>query len=129
MLAIACLTLHNYSYDLTDISTLMLCSGTYVGYVVVLSGEIVAEAVSAAADAYVDAWWSATGGVLFAACGGLTLHSWRDVPDCPRRNNAHAAAICALVAAALFTIDALLALCSVHKDEESVRSKSKRCSP
>lgn len=43
MLAIACLVLHHYSYDLTDLPTLMLCSGTYVGYVVVLSGEIVGE--------------------------------------------------------------------------------------
>lgn len=43
MLTVACLTLHHYSYDLTDIPTLMLCSGTYVGYVVVLSGEIVGE--------------------------------------------------------------------------------------
>ncbi|KAJ8729982.1 hypothetical protein PYW07_017020 [Mythimna separata] len=41
MLTVACLTLHHYSYDLTDVPTLMLCSGTYVGYVVVLSGEIV----------------------------------------------------------------------------------------
>jgi hypothetical protein len=43
MLAVACLTLHHYSYDLTDVPTLMLCSGTYIGYVVVLSGEIVGE--------------------------------------------------------------------------------------
>lgn len=45
MLTVACLTLHHYSYDLTDVPTLMLCSGTYVGYVVVLSGEIVGENV------------------------------------------------------------------------------------
>ncbi|CAH2207722.1 jg17914, partial [Pararge aegeria aegeria] len=87
------------------------------------------EAVSAAADAYVDAWWSAAGGLLFGACGGLTLHSWKNIPQCPRRNNAHAAAICALATAALLTIDALLALSSAHRDEGSVRFKSKRCSP
>lgn len=46
MLTVACLTLHHYSYDLTDVPTLMLCSGTYVGYVVVLSGEIVGENVA-----------------------------------------------------------------------------------
>lgn len=44
LLTIACLTLHHYSYDLTDVPSLMLCSGTYIGYVVVLSGEIVGEA-------------------------------------------------------------------------------------
>lgn len=41
MLTIACLTLHHYSYDLTDLPTLMLCSGTYIGFIIVLSGEIV----------------------------------------------------------------------------------------
>ncbi|XP_021207796.1 uncharacterized protein LOC101743423 isoform X4 [Bombyx mori] len=42
-LAISCLTLHQYSYDLTDLPTLMLCSGTYVAYIIVLSGEIVKQ--------------------------------------------------------------------------------------
>ncbi|CAH2980175.1 unnamed protein product [Chilo suppressalis] len=126
MLTIACLTLHHYSYDLTDIPTLMLCSGTYIGYVVILSGEIVGEAVSAAADAYVDAWWSASGGVLFGLCGALTLRWWRDVPACMRRSYAQASAVCSLAAAALLTIDALLAVCSAHKDDASTRTKSRK---
>ena len=46
------LTLHHYSYDLTDVPTLMLCSGTYVGYVVVLSGEIVGENVPPSSTPY-----------------------------------------------------------------------------
>ncbi|CAH2106225.1 unnamed protein product [Euphydryas editha] len=130
MLAVACLTLHHYSYDLTDIPTLMLCSGTYVGYIIVLSGEIIGEAISAAADAYIDAWWSAAGAVLYGACGGFTLQWWRDVPDCLRRYHAQAAAICSLALAALLVLDALLAMCSAHGDQDSVRSKStKRCSP
>lgn len=88
------------------------------------------EAVSAAADAYIDAWWSASGGVLFGACGALTLHNWQEVPVCQRRQLAHAAAVCALAAAALFIIDALLALCSAHRDESSLRTKSLRtCNP
>ncbi|XP_068631989.1 uncharacterized protein [Battus philenor] len=124
ILAVACLTLHHYSYDLTDISTFMLCSGTYVGYVVVLSGEIVGEVVSAAADPYVDAWWSGTGGALFGACGVMTLRSWYDVPACRRRTYAQITAICANAAAALLTIDSMLALCSAHKDGTSTRTKS-----
>ncbi|XP_030024915.1 uncharacterized protein LOC115443594 isoform X1 [Manduca sexta] len=125
LLTISCLTLHHYSYDLTDIPTLMLCSGTYIGYVVVLSGEIVGEVVSAAADAYVDGWWSAAGGVLFGACGGLTLRNWKEVPICQRRSYAQSAAVCALAAAALLTIDALLAFCSAHRDDVSTRTKRK----
>ncbi|CAG4983294.1 unnamed protein product [Colias eurytheme] len=88
------------------------------------------EAVSAAADAYIDAWWSAIGGVLYGACGALTLHGWREVPGCTRKNHAQASAVCALATAALLTVDALLALCSAHKDDASTRSKyTKRGSP
>ncbi|XP_028160067.1 uncharacterized protein LOC114352608 isoform X4 [Ostrinia furnacalis] len=126
MLAVSCLVLHHYSYDLTDVPTLMLCSGTYIGYVVVLSGEIIGEAVSAAADAYIDAWWSASGGLLFGACGALTLRSWKDIPHCLRRNHAQATAVCSLATAALLTIDALLAACSAHKDDTSTRTKPKK---
>ncbi|CAH0723280.1 unnamed protein product, partial [Brenthis ino] len=211
-LAVACLTLHHYSYDLSDVPALILYSGTYMGYVIVLSGEIVgemifapldlvqdmyfgmlgiilfsvsggivlstraysynypltgdsttalivgylailnavvmlfdlslayldseqfddeaSEAVSAAADAYIDAWWSAAGSVLFGACGALTLNNWKYVPDCARHRQARTTAVCAFAAAALFLLDALIALCSAHKDADSIRSKSsKRCSP
>ncbi|CAB3224338.1 unnamed protein product [Arctia plantaginis] len=126
MLTVACLVLHHYSYDLTDLPTLMLCSGTYVGYMVVLSGEIVGEIVSAAADAYIDAWWSGTGSLLFAACGGLTLHSWRDVPPCSRRNFAQSMAVCSLANASLLFIDAMLAICSAYKVEGSTITRANK---
>lgn len=79
--------------------------------------------MSAAADAYVDAWWSSSGSVLFAACGGFTLHSWKDIPNHNRKSYAQAAAICSLATAALFLIDALIAICSAHKEEGSTRTK------
>ncbi|XP_059047170.1 uncharacterized protein LOC131842609 isoform X1 [Achroia grisella] len=126
MLTVACLTLHHYSYDLTDVPTMMLCSGTYIGFVVILSGEIIGETVSAAADAYVDGWWSAAGSLLFGTCGALTLHSWRDIPHCIRRNHAQALAVCSLACAALLAIDALLAVCSAHKDQADP-NKNKCC--
>ncbi|KAJ8729981.1 hypothetical protein PYW07_017019 [Mythimna separata] len=89
------------------------------------------EAVSAAADAYVDAWWSSSGSVLFAMCGGLTLHSWRGVPVHDRKNYAQAAAICALANASLLLIDALIAICSAHKDDldGSIRTKCPKNAP
>ncbi|KAJ2945962.1 hypothetical protein O0L34_g4880 [Tuta absoluta] len=118
-LAVACLTLHHYSFDLTDIPCFMLCSGTYVGYVIVFSGEIVGEIVSAVADAYVDAWWSASGAAMFAGCGYMTLRCWKEVPHSMRRTYAQAAAACALAETALLIIDAILAICSAHRDEAS----------
>lgn len=83
------------------------------------------EAVSAAADAYVDAWWSGAGGALFGACGACTLRAWHDVADCPRRTHARAAAICALATATLLAVDAILALCSAHRDDTSSKARSK----
>ncbi|XP_062529383.1 uncharacterized protein LOC101743423 isoform X3 [Bombyx mori] len=82
------------------------------------------EAVSAAADAYIDGWWSGCGAVLYGACGALTLRSWRDVPKCHRRSYAQASAVCAIAAAALLTIDALFAFCSASRDDTSTRAKS-----
>ncbi|VVC89046.1 unnamed protein product [Leptidea sinapis] len=89
----------------------------------------VSEAVSAAADAYIDAWWSAAGAALFATCGALTLHDWRDVPNSQRRTFAQAVAVCSLATAAFMLLDAVLALCSAHKDEASIRSKCTKRSP
>ncbi|CAH2037236.1 unnamed protein product, partial [Iphiclides podalirius] len=82
------------------------------------------EVVSAAADPYIDAWWSGAGAVLFGACGAMTLYSWYDVPRCNRRTYAQVNAICAHAAAAMLTVDSLLALCSAHKDGTSGRTRS-----
>ncbi|XP_041978284.1 uncharacterized protein LOC121732468 isoform X2 [Aricia agestis] len=119
MLTVACLTLHQYSYDLTDLTTLMLCSGTYVGYLIVLSGEIIGEAVSATADPYVNAWWSATGAALFGASGAHSMSWWRGVPPCPRKTYAGAAAIVAMVTAGVLLVDTLMSFCEAHRDDHS----------
>ncbi|XP_045771448.1 uncharacterized protein LOC123871601 isoform X2 [Maniola jurtina] len=106
MLAIACLTLHNYSYDLTDISTLMLCSGTYVGYVVVLSGEIVGEIIIAPLDLVQDMFFGMVGVVLFSISGGLILSARTKSSIYPRTGN-HTIA---LVTGSLAVLNALVML-------------------
>lgn len=80
--------------------------------------------MSAAADAYIDAWWSGSGSLLFATCGGLTLHGWRDIATCSRRNYAQAASICALANASLLFIDSLIAICSAHREEGSTITRA-----
>ncbi|XP_034830980.1 uncharacterized protein [Maniola hyperantus] len=106
MLAIACLTLHNYSYDLTDISTLMLCSGTYVGYVVVLSGEIVGEMIFAPLDLVQDMYFGIVGVVLFSMSGGLILSARTKSSIYPRTGNQ----TIALVTGSLAVLNALVML-------------------
>ncbi|XP_053608015.1 uncharacterized protein LOC128673887 isoform X1 [Plodia interpunctella] len=121
-LTIACLTLHHYSYDLTDLPTLMLCSGTYVGFIVVLSGEIIGETISAAADPYITSWWAAAGAMLFGACGALTLNAWKDIPKSDRHMFAQILAVCSLAAAAVFAIDSLISICNGRKySDDSVK--------
>ncbi|XP_041978283.1 uncharacterized protein LOC121732468 isoform X1 [Aricia agestis] len=73
MLTVACLTLHQYSYDLTDLTTLMLCSGTYVGYLIVLSGEIIGEMIFSPLDLVQDIYFGILGVGLFSVCGGIIL--------------------------------------------------------
>ncbi|CAH2037238.1 unnamed protein product, partial [Iphiclides podalirius] len=106
MLAIACLTLHHYSYDLTDIPTLMLCSGTYVGYVVVLSGEIVGEMIFAPLDLVQDMYFGILGVGLYSVCGGLVLAARTHDPSYPRTGDPTAA----LVSASLAIVNALVML-------------------
>lgn len=86
---------------------------------------IVGEIVSAAADAYVDAWWSSTGAALFGGCGYLSMIGWRDVPPSPRRAHAQAVGICAIVTATILAIDAILAMCSAYKEDASSRACSR----
>ncbi|CAH2106226.1 unnamed protein product [Euphydryas editha] len=106
MLAVACLTLHHYSYDLTDIPTLMLCSGTYVGYIIVLSGEIIGEMIFAPLDLVQDMYFGVLGVVLFSVSGGLVLSARTKTSMYPRTGDPNAA----LIVGALAVLNALLML-------------------
>ncbi|KAL0841404.1 hypothetical protein ABMA28_015097 [Loxostege sticticalis] len=123
-LAIGCLILHHYSYDLTDVPTLMLCSGTYIGYVVVLSGEIVGEMIFAPLDLVQDMYFGILGMGLFTISGGLVLSS-RVKPSAYPRTGDHTIAMIvgslAIVEAFIMLFDLSLAyLDSEEFDEESV---------
>ncbi|XP_021192260.1 uncharacterized protein LOC110377628 isoform X2 [Helicoverpa armigera] len=106
MLTVACLTLHHYSYDLTDVPTLMLCSGTYVGYVVVLSGEIVGEMLFAPLDLVQDMYFGMLGVALFSVSGGLVLSARVKGSVFPRTGDSNAA----LLAASLAILNAVFML-------------------
>ncbi|XP_022831202.1 uncharacterized protein LOC111359786 isoform X2 [Spodoptera litura] len=123
MLTVACLTLHHYSYDLTDIPTLMLCSGTYVGYVVVLSGEIVGEMLFAPLDLVQDMYFGMLGVALFSVSGGLVLSARVRTSVYPRTGDSNAAILAASLAllnAVFMLFDLSLAyLDSEEYDEEA----------
>ncbi|XP_075974012.1 uncharacterized protein LOC142975167 [Anticarsia gemmatalis] len=72
-LTVACVTLHHYSYDLTDVPTLVLCSGTYIGYLVVLTGEIVGEMLLAPLDLVQDMYFGILGVGMFATSGSMVM--------------------------------------------------------
>ncbi|XP_061713128.1 uncharacterized protein LOC133521982 isoform X1 [Cydia pomonella] len=104
LLTIACLVLHHYSYDLTDVSTLILCSGTYVGFIVVLSGEIVGEMIFAPLDLLQDMYFGIVGMIMFSVCGGLVLSARLKPSIVPRTGDPTAGTI----AASLALLNALL---------------------
>ncbi|KAG6450253.1 uncharacterized protein LOC115443594 isoform X2 [Manduca sexta] len=106
LLTISCLTLHHYSYDLTDIPTLMLCSGTYIGYVVVLSGEIVGEMIFAPLDLVQDIYFDLLGATLFSVSGGMVLSARVKDSVYPRTGDHNAA----LLAGSLAILNAFLML-------------------
>ncbi|XP_047995459.1 uncharacterized protein LOC125233466 [Leguminivora glycinivorella] len=86
-IASACLLLQQYSYDLTDVSTLILCSGTYLGFILVLTGEIIGEMVFAPLDVIQDVYFSVLGMAMSATCA-WTLYSARtDAERNPRADD------------------------------------------
>ncbi|XP_028026949.1 uncharacterized protein LOC114240573 [Bombyx mandarina] len=103
-LAISCLTLHQYSYDLTDLPTLMLCSGTYVAYIIVLSGEIVGEMIFAPLDLVQDMYFGLLGATLFSTSGGLVLSARVRGAAYPRTGDHNAA----LLAGSLAVVNAFI---------------------
>ncbi|XP_004932514.2 uncharacterized protein LOC101743423 isoform X2 [Bombyx mori] len=103
-LAISCLTLHQYSYDLTDLPTLMLCSGTYVAYIIVLSGEIVGEMIFAPLDLVQDMYFGLLGATLFSTSGGLVLSARVRGATYPRTGDHNAA----LLAGSLAVVNAFI---------------------
>ncbi|XP_037965175.2 uncharacterized protein LOC119691537 isoform X2 [Plutella xylostella] len=125
MLSVACVALLALSYDLTDPPSLLLAAGTYGGYVIVLSGEIIGELTFAPLDLVQDMYLSALGAVLFATSGGMTLAArlQGDAPRAPRTGDAALATAgggVALAAAALLALDLVLAyLDSEEYDEEA----------
>ncbi|XP_026754115.1 uncharacterized protein LOC113514272 [Galleria mellonella] len=123
MLTVACLTLHHYSYDLTDVPTMMLCSGTYIGFIVVLSGEIVGEMIFSPLDLVQDMYFGILGTGFFAASGGLVLSSRARGSSYPRTGDHTAALLCgslAVLNAIIMLFDLSLAyLDSEEFDEET----------
>ncbi|XP_059047171.1 uncharacterized protein LOC131842609 isoform X2 [Achroia grisella] len=123
MLTVACLTLHHYSYDLTDVPTMMLCSGTYIGFVVILSGEIIGEIIFSPLDLVQDMYFGILGTGFFAISGGLVLSSRIRGSSYPRTGDYNAALLCgslAILNALIMLFDLSLAyLDSEEFDEET----------
>lgn len=90
---------------------------------------MIGELVSASADVYVDVWWTSGGAALFGACAVYTLQNWREVPVCPRRGLANAAAACALANTIVLTLDALLGLCAGYHLQDSASNDNSPTKP
>ncbi|XP_053608016.1 uncharacterized protein LOC128673887 isoform X2 [Plodia interpunctella] len=124
-LTIACLTLHHYSYDLTDLPTLMLCSGTYVGFIVVLSGEIIGEMIFAPLDLVQDMFFGILGVGLFITSGGFVIAGRNRKSSCPRTGDHLGAMVCGSISIAtgiIMFFDLSLAYLDSEEFEEEAPS-------
>ncbi|XP_049869405.1 uncharacterized protein LOC126369155 [Pectinophora gossypiella] len=122
-LAVACLILHLLSYDLTDVPTLMLCSGTYVGYIAVFAGEIIGECLFAPVDLVQDIYFGIVGMALFSASGGKVLSARVKEHPFPRTGDYGAAVVCgcvALLVAVVLLFDVSLAYLDSEEYDEDV---------
>lgn len=77
IITITCLTLH-YKSSGESQHTLLLASGTFVGYTIILVGLFAGYLLSTPINKRIDIFFSLIGCVLFIATGALIIQEWND---------------------------------------------------
>ncbi|XP_031632187.1 uncharacterized protein LOC116346338 [Contarinia nasturtii] len=76
IITITCLVLHYKSLHESDPQTIVLSSGTFVGYTVILVGLFAGYILSTPINKRIDIFFSLIGCALFIATGALILRDW-----------------------------------------------------
>lgn len=78
IITITCLVLHYKSLGETDPHTIILASGTFLGYTIILVGLFSGYLLSTPINKRIDIFFSLIGCVLFIATGALIIQAWND---------------------------------------------------
>lgn len=104
---ISCVALHYKSLGETDELTIMLVSGTFVGFSVILIGLFAGYMMGNPINKKIDIFFSLIGCAMFIASGVLILQAWESGFKTERRRLAISKGSLAIVNGVLFFFDSV----------------------
>ncbi|XP_055305105.1 uncharacterized protein LOC129569902 [Sitodiplosis mosellana] len=111
VITITCLVLHYKSMGESDPHAIILASGTFVGYTVILVGLFAGYILSTPINKRIDIFFSLIGCALFIATGALILQDWNGGIHSALRTETHKLAVAkgwlAIVNGVLFFLDVI----------------------
>ncbi|XP_037938216.1 uncharacterized protein LOC119671587 isoform X2 [Teleopsis dalmanni] len=105
--AIACLTLHFYSFNDRDIVTSFLATGTFTGFIIVVVGVFAGVLMRAPIHKRIDIFFSVLGCALFVTSGVFIIESWEYTFRTRTRDLALIKAALSIVNGVMFGFDAI----------------------
>ncbi|XP_055585120.1 uncharacterized protein LOC129737971 [Uranotaenia lowii] len=106
-LTLSCLVLHYKSLGETDELTIMLVSGTFVGYSIILIGLFAGYLINSPINKKIDIFFSLLACAMFVASGVLVLQAWESGFKTDRRRMAISKGSLAIINGVLFFFDAV----------------------
>ncbi|XP_055682812.1 protein snakeskin-like [Lutzomyia longipalpis] len=105
VLAVSCLVLHYHSLGETDTITIILTSGTFLGFSIILIGLFVCYLINSPIHKRHDIFYSLVGCVLFIAAGALIIQEWENAFKTDRRKIALSKGSLSIINGAIFLFD------------------------
>lgn len=106
-LTISCVALHYKSLGESDELTIMLVSGTFVGFSIILIGLFAGYMMGNPINKKIDIFFSLIGCAMFIASGVLVLQAWESGFKTERRRLAISKGSLAIVNGVLFFFDSV----------------------
>lgn len=106
-LTLSCLVLHYKSLGESDELTVLLVSGTFVGYSIILIGLFAGYMINSPINKKIDIFFSLLACAMFVASGVLVLKAWESGFKSDRRRMAISKGSLAIINGALFFFDAV----------------------
>ncbi|GLV34571.1 uncharacterized protein CBL_09052 [Carabus blaptoides fortunei] len=108
VLTLICLGLHYKTFHANDIHEMMIITGCFVGYVIILLGGFAGHLMSTPINRRIDIFFCLVGCAMFIASGAFSIQYYDRMSSGEVRNTGLAKAAMAIINGALFLLDSLL---------------------
>ncbi|XP_037048465.1 uncharacterized protein LOC119082911 [Bradysia coprophila] len=108
VLTITCLGLHYNSMEQSDMHTILITAGTFVGYTIILVGLFAGYVMNTPINKRIDIFFSLIGAALFIAAGVMVIQHWENGFKTDTRKLALTKGSLAIINGVLFFLDTIL---------------------